>query len=160
MQTLTLLSRPEGFSGANKIFLFHFKMPLDGDNGFNGDMPALWALNSRIPRTQQYGSCSCWDTGCGEADLFEILALGDTKCKSTLHIAEGAGSSDYFERPVDRYIKAATVFDEKTASVVIKLLPDSFDFSEGLDDETVRSWIADFGEEKSFSSLFQLSLLD
>lgn len=149
----------EGFSGANKIFLFNFKMPLDGDRGFNGDMPALWALNSRIPRTMQYGDCSCWQSGCGEADLFEVLASGDTKCKSTFHLANGAGSSDYFERPVDKYIRAATIFDEKTASVAIKILPDEFDFSEGLNDDVVRGWIAEFAEDKSFSSLFQLSSL-
>ncbi|KPM38622.1 hypothetical protein AK830_g7950 [Neonectria ditissima] len=147
----------KGFAGANKVFLFHFKMPLDGDRSFNGDMPAIWALNARIPRTMQYGDCSCWTTGCGEADIYEVLASGDTKCKSTFHLKNGAGSSDYFDRPVDRYIKVATVFDEKTASVAIKQLPDDFDFSEGLSDETVRSWLSGFADESKGSSLFQLA---
>ncbi|CAM1504307.1 Fc.00g018980.m01.CDS01 [Cosmosporella sp. VM-42] len=147
----------KGFAGANKIFLFKFKMPLDGDRGFNGDMPALWALNARIPRTMQYGDCSCWQTGCGEADIYEVLASGDTKCKSTFHLQNGAGSSDYFERPCDKYIKVATIFDEKTASVTIKQLPDDFDFSGGLSDATVRGWISDSSDEIQGSSLFQLS---
>ncbi|KAM5355463.1 hypothetical protein ACJ41O_002109 [Fusarium nematophilum] len=147
----------KGFAGANKVFLFHFKMPLDGDRGFNGDMPALWALNARIPRTMQYGDCSCWTTGCGEADIYEVLASGDTKCKSTFHLKNGAGSSDYFDRPVDKYIKVATVFDERTSSVAIKELPDDFDFSAGLSDETVRTWVEGFATADEGSSLFQLA---
>ncbi|POR32729.1 Protein TOS1 [Tolypocladium paradoxum] len=131
----------KGFGGANKVFLFHFKMPLDGDRGFNGDMPALWALNARIPRSAQYNACSCWKTGCGEADIYEVLAKGDTKCKSTLHMAKGTGSSDFFKRPVDKFIKVATVFHEATGSISIQLLPDNTDFSKGLDDATVRGWI-------------------
>ncbi|KAF4980810.1 hypothetical protein FZEAL_3264 [Fusarium zealandicum] len=147
----------KGFSGANKVFLFHFKMPLDGDRGFNGDMPALWALNARIPRTAQYSDCSCWTTGCGEADIYEVLASGDTKCKSTFHLKNGAGSSDYFDRPVDGYIKVATVFDERTSSVAIKELPEDFDFGAGLDDETVRAWVEGFASDDKGSSLFQLA---
>ncbi|RFU75318.1 tos1 [Trichoderma arundinaceum] len=145
----------KGFAGANKVFLFNFKMPLDGNRDFNGDMSALWALNGRIPRTAQYSSCSCWMTGCGEADILEVLAPGDTKCKSTFHLASGAGSSDYFERPINAYLKVAMVFDEKTASVSIKQLPDDTDFSEGLDAETEKSWIN--GGEGQDSSIFQVS---
>ncbi|KAG5663778.1 hypothetical protein KAF25_006363 [Fusarium avenaceum] len=147
----------KGFSGSNKIFLFHFKMPHDGQGGFNGDMPALWALNGRIPRTMQYGDCSCWKTGCGEVDIYEVLATGDTKCKSTFHMNNGAGSSDYFDRPVDKYIKVAVVFCERTSSVAIKQLPDSFDFGSALSDETVRSWIKGSSSSKKGSSLFQMS---
>lgn len=132
-------------------------MPLDGDRGFNGDMPALWALNARIPRTMQYGDCSCWTTGCGEADIYEVLASGDTKCKSTFHLKNGAGSSDYFDRPVDKFIKVATIFDERTSSVAIKELPSDFDFSNALDDATVREWVEGFAGSEKGSSLFQLS---
>ncbi|KAH7001606.1 putative TOS1-like glycosyl hydrolase-domain-containing protein [Ilyonectria destructans] len=147
----------KGFAGANKVFLFHFKMPLDGDRSFNGDMPALWALNARIPRTAQYSDCSCWTSGCGEADIYEVLASGDTKCKSTFHLKNGAGSSDYFDRPTDSYIKVATVFYEKTASVAIKQLPADFDFSTGLSSETIQGWISGFADSSTGSSLFQLS---
>ena len=96
----------EGFAGGHKVFLFNFKMPLDGNRGFNGDMPAIWALNGAIPRTAQYNSCSCWPK-CGEVDMFEVLAKGDTKCKSTFHLANGAGSSDYFDRPTNKYMTVA-----------------------------------------------------
>lgn len=153
-QATTLTHIAEGFAGANKVFLFNFKMPLDGERGFNGDMPALWALNGRIPRTMQYGDCSCWTSGCGEADFYEVLASGDTKCKSTFHLNNSGGSSDYFDRPVDNYVKVAVVFDESSASVSIKELDSSVDFSEGLDEATVKSWI-NGGTGKS--SLFQVS---
>ncbi|KAL6919682.1 hypothetical protein ACHAPO_004104 [Fusarium lateritium] len=146
----------KGFSGSNKIFLFQFKMPFDGNNGFNGDMPALWALNGRIPRTGQYSECSCWKTGCGEVDIYEVLASGDDKCKSTFHMNNGAGSSDYFKRPADKYIKVAVVFCERTSSVAIKQLPDSFDFGSSLSDETVQSWVKEMSSPKKGSSLFQL----
>jgi hypothetical protein len=62
------------FIGANKAFLFSLKMPFDGDRGFNGDMPAVWALNGQISRSTKYGTCSCWTSGCGEVDFIEILA--------------------------------------------------------------------------------------
>jgi hypothetical protein len=150
----------KGFSGSNKVFLFEFTMPYDGNRGFNGDMPAIWSLNGRIPRTQQYGDCSCWQTGCGEVDILEVLAPGDSKCKSTFHFGvggPGAGSSDYFERPADRYIKVATVFDGATSSVSIKEIPDNVDFSSALDAETVASWLntnSDIGA--GLTSLFQV----
>lgn len=69
----------------------------------------------------------------------------------------GAGSSDYFDRPVDKYIKVAVVFCERTSSVAIKQLPDSFDFGSALSDETVRSWIKGSSSSKKGSSLFQMS---
>jgi len=46
----------DGFDGADKVdkvFLFEFSMPMDGEAGFEGDMPAIWALNAKIPRTLQ-----------------------------------------------------------------------------------------------------------
>ncbi|KAH0597834.1 hypothetical protein MHUMG1_04206 [Metarhizium humberi] len=160
----------KGFGGANKVFLFEFKMPSDGTrcpagtrpgspSCANPDMPAVWALNAAIPRAAQYKGCSCWGTGCGELDIFEVLAPGDSKCKSTFHMANGAGSSDYFKRPTDEYIKVATVFHEESASVSIKKLSDDVDFAKGLDDETVLSWLNRPTDDKALklSSLFQLS---
>ena len=130
-------------------------MPYDGNRGFNGDMPALWLLNGRIPRAQQYGACSCWATGCGEVDIFEVLASGDDKCKSTFHLNSGGGSSDYFARPTSSFVKVAVVFDEASASVSIKQLDDDTDFAEGLTDEVVQGWVNAGGE--GLSSLFQMS---
>ncbi|GAB0137539.1 hypothetical protein EsDP_00005799 [Epichloe bromicola] len=148
----------KGFAGANKVFLFNFMMPLDRNRGFNGDMPAIWALNARIPHTGQYHHCSCWKTGCGEVDIYEVLAPGDTKCKSTFHLRNGAGSSDYFDRPVDKFIKVAAVFHEETATVSIKKLSDDVDFARGLDDATVLQWLSQPSDPKDLklSSLFQL----
>ena len=68
-------------------FCFEFEMPSDTNgNGYNQDMPAVWLLNAKIPRTLQYGeaTCSCWKTGCGELDLFEVLSSGSNKMISPL----------------------------------------------------------------------------
>lgn len=156
----------EGFEGASKIFLFNFKMPMDGNRGFNGDMPAIWALNAAVPRAAQYSACSCWPK-CGEFDFFEVLASGDDKCKSTVHLAPGGGSSDYFPRPTDAYVKAAVVFDgDAGGGVAIRVLPDDADFSKGLDAATVQSWVSSTAPsaiteggatKKLASSLFQIA---
>jgi hypothetical protein len=64
---------PDGFEGADKVFLMEFQMLLDGNTGIQGDAPAIWMLSAQIPRTLQYGnkSCSCWASGCGELDIIE-----------------------------------------------------------------------------------------
>lgn len=115
-------------------------MPLDGERGPNGDMPALWLLNGRIPRTAQYGTCSCWDSGCGEFDIFEVLSQGDTKCKSTFHLDTNIGSTYWFARPTDEFIKVAVVFSETTYQVAISLLND-VEFSSSLAGAVVSSWV-------------------
>lgn len=69
----------KGFAGAQKAFFFEFQMPNDGTSGWNQNMPAIWALNAKVPRTQQYGACSCWDSGCGEFDIFEVLDPGNIR---------------------------------------------------------------------------------
>lgn len=127
---------------------------MDGSREFNGDMPAIWALNGEISRTAQYSECSCWDSGCGEADFIEVLASGDDKCKSTLHLTNGGGSSDYFKRPTEEFVRYAVVFDEDTASMSVRELPAGQDFAEGLDSKTVSSWI-EGGKDEAFS-LFQM----
>ncbi|QPG75597.1 hypothetical protein FOA43_002954 [Brettanomyces nanus] len=138
-----------GFSGADKIFVFEFEMPSDTGSGDEQDMPAIWLLNAKIPRTLQYGeaTCSCWTTGCGELDLFEILSAGSDKLISHLHDAQGStdgtvyggsGSQDYFARPTDSTMKAAAVFTD--GNVYIVELDDSTDFSSTLTSDTVSSW--------------------
>jgi hypothetical protein len=134
----------DGFDGADKVFLFEFEMPLSGKTGTaNADMPAIWLLNSKIPRTGQYSSCSCWgnDGGCGEADLFEVLSSGSTKAKSTFHFADALGSSDYFTRPTTSYIKLAAVFQSSSETVSIKIIDDSTDFSSTLTSDTVDGFV-------------------
>lgn len=142
----------KGFAGANKIFLATFRMPMSGKTGFNADMPAYWSLNGAIARAGQYSDCSCWATGCGEFDIYEVLAQGDKKCKSTLHLNNGAGSSDYFNRPTDEFITVATVFQD-SGDISIRELPRLSSFKEGLSASEVADWVK--GEAKT--SIFQLA---
>ncbi|PHH66999.1 hypothetical protein CDD81_4394 [Ophiocordyceps australis] len=148
----------KGFGGANKVFLFHFSMPFDHDRGSNGDKPAIWALNAQIPRTSQYKACSCWRSGCGEVDIYEVLAPGDNKCKSTFHLdSRSGGSSDWFQRPAHSFIKVAVVFDQASSSVSIHRLNDDVDFAQSLDQETVQSWLRGTTKHQTLRSLFQMS---
>lgn len=131
-----------GFSGDSKIFVFEFQMPSDTDGtGYNQDMPAIWLLNAKIPRTLQYGSseCSCWETGCGEMDLFEILSAGSDKLISHVHDGQGGGSQDYFARPVSSTLKAAVIFNGSDKTIHIVEVDD--DFSSTLSSDTVNSWL-------------------
>ncbi|CCX33368.1 Similar to Protein TOS1; acc. no. P38288 [Pyronema omphalodes CBS 100304] len=136
-----------GFGGKSKVFLFEFQMPHDPTTGFNGNMPSIWALNAKIPRTAQYGACSCWTSGCGEIDLFEVLDGATDYVKSHYHASQGAaanggkgggGSPDYFKRPFDKVVKAAAIFDA-SGSVTIKLLPDSTSFGSSIDTGSLMS---------------------
>jgi hypothetical protein len=133
----------KGFAGADKTFLFEFQMPHESPVGFLADQPALWFLNAKIPYTQQYGDCSCWGTGCGEFDAFEVLANGDTKCKSTFHSTFKGGDSNYFARPADKPVKVAVVFDSASRSVSVKVLDDGVVFGESLTAEDVAGFMSD-----------------
>lgn len=139
-----------GFGGAEKIFVFEFGMPTETSGSApsnNYDMPLIWLLNAKIPRTLQYGdsSCSCWSTGCGELDLFEILSSGEDRLISHLHSGQGSGtaqggggSQDYFQRPTSGTVKAAAIFSNGEVHIVI--LDNDTDFSAGLSLETVAQW--------------------
>ena len=140
-----------GFGGADKIFFFEFQMPTDSSaSGSNPDMPAIWLLNAKIPRTLQYGdsSCSCWSTGCGELDLFEILSQGSDKLISHLHDGQGdngssqggGGSQDYFARPVEDTMSAVAVFSGST--VMIAQLDNSTSLGSTISESTVNSWLS------------------
>ncbi|TGZ81894.1 hypothetical protein EX30DRAFT_239090 [Ascodesmis nigricans] len=129
----------KGFDGKDKVFLFEFVMPSDGSGGNNGDMPSIWALNAKIPRTSQYSDCSCWGSGCGEFDMFEVLEGGKDFVKSHFHAAQGGtankgggGSPDFIARPYDKPVKAAVIFDG-SGTVDIKMLDDDVDFGGVLD---------------------------
>jgi len=144
-----------GFGGNSKIFVFEFEMPSDSGSGFNADMPAIWLLNAKIPRTLQYGdaTCSCWKTGCGEMDLFEILSSGSDKLISHLHDGQGSdgtsngggGSQDYFTRPTSGSLKAAVIFTDTQ----IHILEVDVDFDSSLSQETVEGWIQQQGSAAS-----------
>ena len=112
-------------------------MPNDGNSGSaydNANMPSIWLLNAKIPRTGQYvkETCSCWKSGCGEFDIFEVLDPGNTRCKSTVHSNDAVGHSDYFERPVDKTIKVVVIFTGSENKAHIKVLDDSTTFSSSM----------------------------
>ncbi|KAK7901051.1 target of Sbf [Exophiala xenobiotica] len=143
-----------GFSGASKLFLLEFQMPLTGTTGFNMDMPAAWMLNALIPRTQQYGNCSCWTSGCGEFDIFEVLDSGNTKCKSTWHGAHSIGDSDYFARPTGATVKVAVVLDGSGSTTNIMVLDDATTFDESVTEASVSAWLSGIeAGEKTQTSL-------
>lgn len=129
----------QGFAGDKKIFVFEFSMPDDvTSDEFNNNLPAVWALNSKIPRTAQYGMkdkpCSCWGSGCGELDLFEALTGAPDMIKTHYHSKQGAngmygggGDPNYFKRPTDGTIKAAVYFNGDKA-ISITILPSYITF--------------------------------
>lgn len=143
----------KGFGQGDKTFLVEFQMPHESSGGGDqADMPAFWGLNSKIPRTQQYGGCSCWATGCGEFDFFETLAVGDDKCKSTVHGPNPGGDSNYFDRPVDKTIKAAVVFDSASRSVSVKVLPDSTVYGDSLSADDIAGFLSTDGDASTSGS--------
>lgn len=118
---------------------------------FNGDMPAIWLLNAQIPRTLQYGNsaCSCWTTGCGEFDIFEVLNAGNQFLTSHLHSGQGSttggsygggGTGDYIQRPITGTLKAAVIFTN--ASITITVLDNETTFDEFVSDSLIAEWIA------------------
>lgn len=155
-----------GFGGVKKIFMFEFKMPMDpGSNEqINADMPAIWLLNAQIPRTLQYGNgkCSCWSSGCGEFDIFEVLNSGNRWLTSHLHSGQGSrdpsgsygggGTPDYIMRPIDEYMKAAVVFDEDT--ITITVLKDDVSFDSFITQDIISSWIK---EQDDVATVFKLA---
>lgn len=150
-----------GWDGARKAFFFEFQMPSDGgtsDNIYDPvNMPAIWMLNAQIPRTLQYGNedCSCWGSGCGEFDMFEVLSPGSKKAKSTLHGNKAGGDSNYFDRPEDKPIKVGMVmFDD---NVHIKILPDDMDFPATMDEETINEILGSTSTASRLVSLFSLA---
>lgn len=132
-----------GFDGPRKIFLLEFDMPMTGAAGFNKDMPAVWILNAQIPNTLQYGKseCSCWESGCGEWDIFEVLDSGNTRCKSTVHSNISGGDSNYFERPTDSTVKVAVIFDGDNSAGHIVVLPDETNFDQTFTDAQVAEFV-------------------
>lgn len=143
-------------TSGDTVFLMEFQMPHDGQSGFNGDMSAIWFLNAQIPRTLQYGNaaCSCWTSGCGELDAFEILSSGSDFLISTYHSWQGKGNqyggggcSDYIQRPLSASIQAAIILNVGSSTFNIVTLPSNVDFAAGLTDAEVASWDAIKGSE-------------
>jgi hypothetical protein len=141
-----------GWSGSSKAFFIEFQMDhyqnTGTDHGVISDAPAWWFLNADIPRILQYGNdrnnvpCSCWSTGCGEFDAFEVLGNGEVRAKSTLHRQgnlEG-GDSNYFRRPVGRTLKFAVVWHYPSITAVV--LNNDFEFSTSMSDDQIRRLVS------------------
>jgi hypothetical protein len=134
---------------------------IGSDQGMLSDAPAWWFLNAAIPRVLQYGNdrdnipCSCWSTGCGEFDAFEVLGRGEERAKSTIHRQgniEG-GDSNYFRRPVGQTLKFAVVF--YGYNITATVLDDEFVFGEGLE-ESVISEMVQYDPDSDSHSLFAI----
>ncbi|KAI5918685.1 putative TOS1-like glycosyl hydrolase-domain-containing protein [Camillea tinctor] len=149
----------KGFEGATKVFVVELTMPDTGSTATNMNMPAFWLLNAAIPRTAQYADCSCWkgdnsspnEGGCGELDVIEILASGDTRAKSTFHFAKSLGNSAYIKRPTEDNLTVAVLFHEGKQTVSIKTLSD-FDWPTSLSSDQVDEILS----EESSTNLFSL----
>ena len=134
---------------------------IGSDQGMLSDAPAWWFLNAAIPRVLQYGNdrdnipCSCWSTGCGEFDAFEVLGRGEERAKSTIHRQGNleSGDSNYFQRPVGRTLKFAVVFYE--FNITATVLDDGFLFGEGLEESVVRE-IVQYDPDSNSHSLFAI----
>jgi len=151
-----------GFGGHNKAFFFEFGMPDDGQTSYNPykpvNMPAIWLLNAQIPRTLQYGpaDCSCWTTGCGEFDIFEVLMPGDNRCKSTLHGNVQGGDSNYFARPTSGIIKAVLIMSDNNIHIKVLNGDDSSFGSSSIAGSLLSNLIADTMAAVAGVSLFAL----
>ncbi|KAI9732419.1 MAG: target of Sbf [Cirrosporium novae-zelandiae] len=147
-----------GWSGSQKAFLLEFSMPLTGKTGFDADMPAIWLLNAQIPRTLQYGQsdCSCWTSGCGEWDIFEILDAGNTKAKSTIHMNISGGDSNYFDRPTDDSIKVAVVFEGDSGEAHIQIIDDGTSFDETITGDVMKKFCS-LTKATSHSAVFDMT---
>lgn len=150
-----------GFDGASKAFFFEFAMPDSGESTTDiydpMNMPAVWMLNAQIPRTLQYGNenCSCWTSGCGEFDMFEVLAPGDSRAKSTLHGNKAGGDSNYFARPTTSPIKVGMILHED--QIHIKVLDGSIDFGSTMDESTINDILGSTSVQSDMVSLFNLA---
>ena len=101
-------------------------------------MPAIWLLNDHIPRTSQYPTnpnCSCWNTGCGEFDIFEVMnGTERNNLYSTFHtfqgieyLGYGIQADGYIPRDTEGTMKGGVLFDSKGNTVVFMSNDTTFD---------------------------------
>lgn len=148
-----------GFGGTTKMFLFEFTMPetsSDNDNVTYPNMPAIWFLNAKIPRTGQYasdGNCSCWNSGCGELDVFEVVnKTYPTRFAATIHDYQGSGdintgmaASGYLTRSYTSTMKGAVRFGSDGTISIFML--DDIVFDDEIDTSLVSTWLSGSGTE-------------
>ncbi|CCH42474.1 putative secreted protein [Wickerhamomyces ciferrii] len=155
-----------GFNGTTKLFLFAFEMPeeesSDEDSFDYYNMPAIWLLNAHIPRTSQYptnGNCSCWGSGCGEFDIFEVMNTTEANhLFSTIHdyqgsdnIQTGIQAQGYISRDTSSTMKGGVVFDSQ--GKVSVFLSNSTSLDETISASDINDWISsESSSDKSYTS--------
>lgn len=156
-----------GFGGTTKLFLFEFTMPdteVTNTSTTYYNMPAIWFLNAKIARTSQYAtssSCSCWNSGCGELDAFEVVnKTYPYQLASTIHDYQGTdnvnlgmAASAYFTRNTGSVMKGGVRFG--TDGTISIFLLDDLSLNSSIDASTVSKWISNAGTEgvKALSSV-------
>ncbi|ODV93375.1 hypothetical protein PACTADRAFT_5160 [Pachysolen tannophilus NRRL Y-2460] len=146
-----------GYYGSVKMFLFEFTMPNEDtapENTTDYNLPAIWLLNARIPRTSEYPTstnCSCWDSGCGEFDIFEVLnATYSDNLYTTIHdyqgtsdIDDGIRANGYLKRYTDATMKGGVVFDSNGSAIVF--MNNDTEIESTISSSDLNSWIEDAG---------------
>ncbi|CAM9119621.1 unnamed protein product, partial [Ectocarpus fasciculatus] len=133
----------EGWSGGldgSKVMVFEVDMPHCGTEGFDDctwNRPAVWALNSKVVRTAQYG-CNCrgagGNGGCGEFDIVEAVIGVDhaDMMFTTVYDFKGTGApghGKYFNRPSEPTHYAAIFRGGEDAYLQVVQLTE-FDYSQ------------------------------
>ncbi|OUM55186.1 hypothetical protein BVG19_g4676 [[Candida] boidinii] len=146
-----------GYDGTTKMFLFQFEAPMEDDstmtvnNTASYNMPAIWLLNAHIPRTAQYPynpNCSCWNSGCGEFDIFEVLNNTEsTHFFTTIHDYQGTDDIEgglpiygWLERTPNQVMKGGVVFDSNGVATVFISSDTTFD--DNLSSTDLSNWIS------------------
>lgn len=154
-----------GFGGVTKMFVFEFKMPTETQTNSSSieyyDMPAIWLLNDHIPRTAQYptnANCSCWASGCGEYDIFEVMnGTERNHLYSTFHtfqgiedLGTGIQSNGYIPRNTSGTMKGGVVFD--SAGNTISFMSDATTFDETFSAEALANLLKSIPQNETYSS--------
>ncbi|CAB4254717.1 similar to Saccharomyces cerevisiae YJL171C GPI-anchored cell wall protein of unknown function [Maudiozyma barnettii] len=154
-----------GFGGTTKMFLFEFEMPTEKQSNSSTfeyfDMPAIWLLNDHIPRTSQYptnSNCSCWSSGCGEFDIFEVMnGTERNHLYSTFHtfqgiedLGTGIQSGGYIARDTSSTMMGGVIFDSDGNTVVF--VSDSTTFDSTVTYEQVSKWLSGVSKTEELST--------
>lgn len=160
----------EGFYGDVKMFLFEFEAPTESQTNSSSfdsyDMPAIWLLNSQIPRQSQYptnSNCSCWASGCGEFDIFEVINGTTTgEFYSTFHtyqgvdsVEEGLTQSAYFKRETNGTMIGGVVFDSDGNT--ISFMTDSLSFDETISASSLLKILQGNEDDEAMTTLTSVS---
>ncbi|CAL9736219.1 hypothetical protein MOSE0_J04698 [Monosporozyma servazzii] len=154
-----------GYTGTTKMFLFEFTMPTESaKNGTSFeyyDLPAIWLLNDHIARTSQYptnSNCSCWASGCGEYDIFEVMnGTERNHLYSTFHtfqgiedLGTGIQSYGYIPRDTKGTMKGGVIFD--SAGNTISFISDDIDFENTYAVDEINKVLASISNNETYSS--------